>query len=84
MIQLPGFFVDFTPRNGNGSRYPLHIVQDRYGGWIVVWSNVCTWRYYSPRYCHSDQGELKFMSGTFNRVDTLAVLEFLDGRHELA
>ena len=84
MIELQGYFVDFEPRNANGSRYPLHIVKDRYGGWLVMWSNICTWRYYSPRYCHSTEGEMRVLSGVHNPVDTLAVREFLDGRPELA
>lgn len=79
MHELPAFQIDFEPRNANGSKYNLHIMKDIHGGWLVVWGKVCTWRYYSPRYCHSSQGELKLLTGTHYPVDTLAVREYLDG-----
>ena len=79
MHELPAFQIDFEPRNANGSTYNLHIMKDIHGGWLVVWGKVCTWRYYSPGYCHSSQGELKLLTGTHYPVDTLAVREYLDG-----
>jgi len=71
--------VVFEPRQRTGSRYDLVMVHDPYGGQLVIWPGVCTWRYYSPRYCRQSEGELKFLHGTFNAVDTLAVREYLDG-----
>ena len=83
MEPLPGYHVVFEPRNANGSRYSLHIVQDTHGGWLVTWDGVCTWRYFAP-FGHRSEGELKFLHGRHNTVDTLCVREFLDGRLELA
>lgn len=84
MEAIQAYHVEFEPRNALGSRYSLHICQDVHGGWLVTWAKVCTWRYYSPSYCHSSEGELAFICGSYNGVDTLAVREFLDGRPELA
>jgi hypothetical protein len=79
MRALQAYHVEFTPRNANGSKYSLHICEDIHGGWIVHWGKVCTWRYYSPSYNHSSEGELSFLCGSYNGVDTLAVREYLDG-----
>lgn len=67
--------IVFEPRNNNGSRYDLVTVPDPYGGILVIWPGVCTWRYHAS--LHSE-GELKFLHGKFNPVDTLAVREYLD------
>ena len=77
MDVLPSHIL-FEPRNANGSRYDLVTVPDPYGGILVIWSGICTWRYYTPAYCHSIEGELKFLHGNHNTVDTLAVREYLD------
>lgn len=69
----------FEPRQKTGSRYDLVVVPDPYGGVLVVWAGVCTWRYFAPRKIGSSEGELKFLHGTYNAVDTLAVREYLDG-----
>lgn len=79
MRALQAYHIEFTPRNANGSRYSLHICEDIHGGWIVHWGKVVTWRYYSPSYNRSSEGELAFLCGTYNAVDTLAVREYLDG-----
>ena len=70
--------VVFEPRQKTGSRYDLVVSWDPYGGELVIWPGVCTWRYFSPRKIGSSEGELKFLHGTYNAVDTLAVREYLD------
>lgn len=84
MRSLKAYHIEVTPRNANGSRYSLHICEDIHGGWIVNWGKVVTWRYYSPSYCNSTEGELSFLCGDYNAVDTLAVRELLDGIDILA
>ena len=68
----------FEPRQKTGSRYDLVVSWDPYGGELVIWPGVCTWRYFAPRKIGSSEGELKFLHGKYNPVDTLAVREYLD------
>lgn len=70
--------IEFEPRNANGSRYDLVTVPDPYGGILVIWPGVCTWRYHFPPSKVCAGGELKFLHGKQNPVDTLAVREHLD------
>jgi hypothetical protein len=75
MDVLPTHIV-FEPRNANGSRYDLVAVPDPYGGILIIWPGVCTWRYHASG--RGYEGELKFLHGKHNTVDTLAVREHLD------
>ena len=68
-LRLKGLYLDFQP--GNGSRYCLTLVNDEYGGILVIWPTVATYRYYAGDY-------LKFLHGNKNEVDRLAIFDYLE------
>jgi len=35
---LEAYWISVQP--GDGTRYNLHIVEDRYGGWLVIWKEA--------------------------------------------
>jgi hypothetical protein len=53
-----------------GTRYQLHEMKDRFGGWLIIWtSGQQCWRLFKD-------GELKFLFGKYNYYDGLNIAEY--------
>jgi len=63
---------DFQP--GNGTRYDIVVINDPYGGLLVVWPNVSTYRYFG-----GSNPEIKHLHGKKNKFDQKAIKDFLNG-----
>ena len=57
----------------DGTRYDLHLVEDVYGGTIVVWTTTgMMWRFYTNPY------EIKALSKNCNKHDAANIFQFLE------
>ncbi len=71
-MSLKSWHLVFEPTPRNGSRYDLVLVEDPYGGVIVVWRSAqMTWRY-------DDGDRMKPLSKGCNKHDAIAIFNYLE------
>jgi signal peptidase I len=62
--------IIFQP--GDGTRYDIVLIDDPYGGVLVIWPGDSTWRWYKNDY-------LKFLHGKNNEYTRRAIWNYLEG-----
>lgn len=62
------YILNYQP--GDGTRYDFCIYEDPYGGYLVTWPTVCTYRAYVDR---EGNVEMKFLHGQKNEYTEKAM-----------
>jgi hypothetical protein len=68
------YILNYQP--GDGTRYDFCIYEDPYGGWIITWPTVCTYRAYLVKHelnGHTEYPEMNFLHGQQNEYTMKAM-----------
>ena len=68
---MEAYWVCVQP--GDGTRYSLHIIADRYGGWLVIWKDARETYWVS-----SGLDEIKSIDGRGGQYNKDAILDILN------
>jgi len=67
---------NFCFQPGDGTCYDIVMCDDPHGGYLIIWPNYVTYRYFPTE--HGEKGEIKHLHGQKNDYTTRAIFNFLE------